>query len=74
MRKSDWKRDYRRVRCGSWRVDPRVSLAFVNRTSHWETCALRRAHWLAQPTMRAHKLSLIGDCRRALLMTSPRLP
>lgn len=74
MRKSDWKREYRRVRCGAPSPHPAAATAYVNRTSHWEYCALYRAHWLTQPTMRAHKLSMIGDCRRALARINPRLP
>lgn len=74
MRKSDWKREYRRARCGSTRADPRAAAASRNRSSQWELCAIRRAHWLGQPTMRAHKVSLIGDCLRALAVIAPRLP
>jgi hypothetical protein len=74
MRKSDWKREYRRVRCGSWQVDPKVAAAYLNRTSHWEACTIIRATWLARDTMRAHKLTLIGDCRRALRLIRPQLP
>jgi hypothetical protein len=74
MRQSDWKREYRRARCGAT-VDPAVQAVYrARRVGGWETCALIRAHWLTRPTMRAHKLSLIGDCRRALSASSPRLP
>ena len=74
MQKSVWKEHYRRVRCGSRRTDPRAVMAFINRTSHWETCAMLRAHWLTRPTMRSHKLTLMADARKALFAQRPRLP
>ena len=74
MQKADWKQHYRRVRCGSRKADARAILAYLNRTSNWEACAAIRAHWLTRPTMRAHKLTLIGDSRRALFAVRPRLP
>lgn len=74
MQKSDWKHQYRRVRCGRKRADPRAFIAYMNKSSRWEACATLRAHWLTRPTMRAHKITLIGDCRRAMLFQRPRLP
>ena len=75
MTKHDWLVHYRRARCGlQRRTDFRAVLARINRTSHWEACAALRAHWLNRDTMRAHKLTLIEDCRRALWAIKPNLP
>jgi hypothetical protein len=74
MRQSEWKREYRRARCGK-PVAPAVQAGVLNRkVGPWEAAALARAIWLGRATMRAHKLTLIGDCRRAPATWHLRLP
>lgn len=73
MRRSDWIREYRRARCGASQVMPAALAAARESVSSWDACAWRRAYWLSRPTMRAHKISLVADCRKALAIIRPRL-
>lgn len=75
MRKTEWKRQWRRARCRARKQGGVAGLALTGRHDLWAHCAQLRAYWLGRPdAMRCHKLTLIADCRRALAAVSPRLP